>query len=173
MMFSSANNLLRVSQSSNRKFNSKQTSFNSYKPTFNTTKYTNFNQPIQSFKFCTATEANKPEKKFSPKIEDIVDRLSKLSVEEAAILNDVIYKVFNFRRLSSGEQAAAAAQAATPAGQTSGTPEAVQEVPKGDIKYNVKIKSISGGVKAKFAVMKLVQVIQPDLSLQDVCYFFP
>lgn len=126
--------------------------------------------------FCTEQTPveNKPQKVFSPKIENFVSKLAALSQEEAIILNDVVMKVFGFREFAQGQQSAAsgsggAAGGAETAQQSGGGDKQEEAAPKVEA-FNVKIKAISGGVKSKFAIMKLIQTLQPDLSLGDVCF---
>lgn len=100
-------------------------------------------------------------------ITEIVDKVASLNMLEVMILSKELGNKFGVdvdSMFSGGFGGGGGGAAAAPA---AAEPEPEPE-PEAPSSFTVRITSLEGGVKGKFAAVKILRTLKPDLSLQDV-----
>ena len=142
---------------------------------FQTTTRTFFATNNLNSKLPNINEADYP-----PKIIELAKDVATLNIFEAVELSEcasIRLKLKNpfFSSTAAGtmpvSMSGGPAQGAQAGASAGGDAPAKEEKKDANAPLNVKLVSVEGGVKAKFAIMKLIGTLNPDLSLAEVCFF--
>ena len=106
-------------------------------------------------------------------IAEIVDKVAGLNMLEVMMLSKALGSKFgvDVDAMLSGGFGGGGGGGAAPAAAAA-EPEAEPE-PEAPSSFTVRITAMEGGVKGKFAVVKILRALKPDMSLQDVRRVLP
>eukprot|EP00011_Vannellida_sp_DIVA3-517-6-12_P010105 CAMPEP_0114614616 /NCGR_PEP_ID=MMETSP0168-20121206/5746_1 /TAXON_ID=95228 ORGANISM="Vannella sp., Strain DIVA3 517/6/12" /NCGR_SAMPLE_ID=MMETSP0168 /ASSEMBLY_ACC=CAM_ASM_000044 /LENGTH=197 /DNA_ID=CAMNT_0001825671 /DNA_START=222 /DNA_END=815 /DNA_ORIENTATION=- len=109
------------------------------------------------------------EEAFPPHITEIVEKVSALNMMEMMLLSKAMGAKFGVdvdAMMSGGGGFGGGGGGGGQAAPAAAVPEAEPE-PEAPSSFTVRITSMEGGVKGKFAVVKILRQLKPDMSLQD------